>query len=159
MSWGLVLRAIFVSTMVLVFGQSAATAKAIHNTDIRNFDFNETDVNICNGHPIAWSGRFQVVDQFTANDRVTSFHTTTTFKGVQGEDLITGDTVHWVEAGEATDGFILGGDNFRDMSTLHLRWVSPGPGNDLLITAHFIYLIDANGILRVDQGEFEVSCV
>ena len=153
-----VLLVAYVAATVLVSGPTVAMAQAEHNKDIRNFEFSEIDTNPCNGHLIEWSGTFQVVDQFTANGNVTSFHTTTSFKGVQGEDLTTGETVHWTEGATGGDGFILEGQEFRDVSTLNSRWVTPGPDNDLIITAHFVYVLDANGIVEVDKRDFEISC-
>jgi hypothetical protein len=148
-----------VAAVMSIFASPAAMARAEHNTDIRNFEFSETDSNTCNGHLITWSGTFQIVDQFTANDRVVSFHTTTTFKGVQGQDLTTGETVHWVEAAAAGDGFIRDGQESRNVSMLQERWVTPGPANDMVIRSVFIYIIDANGIVEVQRGSFEISCV
>jgi hypothetical protein len=149
----------FVAPTMAIFGQTPASADAIHNTDIRNFEFTQILQDPCTGHPIEFSGTFQVVDQFTANATTTSFHTNTSFKGVTGVDLVTGEVVHWAEAGAGMDGFILAGEEFRNVSTLQVRWVRPGPGNDAVLTAHFVFIIDATGILQVDVGEFDTFCI
>src|SRR3954453_15195939 len=95
-----------------------AGAAALHNTDIRNFDFSEVDRNPCTGHEVEFSGTFQVVDQFTANENVVTFHTSTTFKGVSGVDLVTGERLHWITTASANDGFFLEGDKFQTAGTL-----------------------------------------
>jgi hypothetical protein len=154
----IMLTALFAATIV-IFGRSTATADAIHNSSIRNFEFTQILLNPCNDHPIEFSGTFQVVDQFTANANTTSFHTNTSFKGVTGVDLISGEVFHWTQGATAMDGFILDGEEFRNVSTLNARWITAGPGNDVLFIANFVFIIDASGIVRVDVGDFTISCV
>ena len=149
-------RTACIAAVVLLLGHGGSGAE--HNKDIREFAFSSTETSTCTGDQIAWSGTFQIVDQFTANPHVITFHTTTTFEDVRGVDLVTGDQMHWTEASSATDGFILDGQEFRDVSTLRERWIDPGRGQDQIVTGYFVVIIDENGIERVSRGSFEVTC-
>jgi hypothetical protein len=144
--------------ILTVLAMSPVTAAAEHNTDIRNFTFTEVDVNPCDGHSIQFSGTFQVVDQFTADGKVVTFHTSTAFKGVSGVDLTTGAQVRWVGTSTANDGLFLSGERSFQVGTLMMRWVQPGPDNDFVVRARNLTILDANGIERVSFGQFETEC-
>ena len=105
------------------------------------------------------SPAFQVVDQFTADGKVVTFHTSTVFKGVSGVDLVTGARVRWVNTATANDGLFISGEKAFLVGTLMWRWVQPGPGNDFVIRAQNLTVLDANGVVRSSFGQFETACV
>jgi hypothetical protein len=86
------------ATTVIV-GQGRASADVIHIGSMRTRVHPDSDESL--RWQCEFSGTFQVVDQFIANEESTTFHTNTTSKGVTGVDLVTGEVVHWAESGTA----------------------------------------------------------